>query len=168
MKLTHRAIDLALDRDYLLERHCRINYACDSPWARVIPYEKYRANWFVMPEQMEKGFLGALRDSMEDPRAIAEIIENENGETVAYFWGSLWEEKEAGFSCLELQDLYVEETFRKQGVASQLFAYAEEKARAIGANLVRSGTGCENAASIAMHKKLGYEIYRYEFEKLLK
>ena len=166
MKLIHRAIDLTRDRDYLLERHCRINYACDSPWARAIPYEEYRRNWFAMPEQME-GFLGALKESMGDPRAITEIIENENGEAVGYFWCSFWENTEAGIVCIELQDIYVEEDFRKQGVASRLFAYAEEKARAAGANLIRSGTGRENAASIAMHAKLGYGIYRYEFEKRL-
>ena len=61
----------------------------------------------------------------------------------------------------------MEEAFRGQGVATQLFAYAEKEARAAGANLVRSGTGRENAASIAMHAKLGYGIYRYEFEKRL-
>ena len=71
------------------------------------------------------------------------------------------------FRSLELQDLYVEEPFRRQGISAQLFAYAEDKARAAGANLIRSGTGRENAASIAMHQKLGYGIYRYEFEKKL-
>ena len=166
MNLVHRAIALDRDRDYVLERHCRINYACDTPWARAVPYEEYRRDWFAMPVQTE-GFLGALRESANDPRAITEIIENDAGETVGYLWGSFWEDKEAGIACLELQDLYVEEGFRGQGVASRLFAYAEEKARAAGANLVRSGTGCENTASIAMHTKLGYGIYRYEFEKRL-
>ena len=167
MNIIHRPIDFVRDRDYLLERHCRINYACDSPWARAIPYETYRDNWFAMPAQMEEGFLGALKDSENDPRAIAEIVENGAGQTVGYLWGSFWEDKEAGIACLELQDLYVEEAFRRQGVAAYLFAYAEGKARAVGANLVRSGTGRENAASIAMHAKLGFEIYRYEFEKRL-
>ena len=164
--LTHRPIELERDRDYVLERHCRINYACDSPWARDIPYEEYRRNWFAMPEQIN-GFWQHLRESAGDPRSIAEIIENDTGEIVGYLWGSFWENKQAKIACLELQDIYVEEAFRGQGVASQLFAYAEEKARTAGANLVRSGTGRENAASIAMHAKLGYGIYRYEFEKRL-
>ena len=167
MNLIHRPIDLERDREYLLERHCRINYACDSPWARAIPYEEYRRNWLAMPEQTNIGFFGALKESMGDPRAITEIIENDAGETVAYFWASRWENTEAGIVCMEWQDVYVEERFRKQGVASRLFTYAEEKARAAGANLVRSGTGRENAASIAMHAKLGFEVYRYEFEKRL-
>jgi len=167
VNLIHRPIDFERDRDYLLERHCRINYACDSPWARAIPYETYRDNWFAMPAQTEEGFLGALKDSANDPRAIAEIVEDSAGQTVGYLWGSFWEDKEAGIACLELQDLYVEEAFRRQGVAAYLFVYAEARARSAGANLVRSGTGRENAASIAMHAKLGFEIYRYEFEKRL-
>jgi len=164
--LTHRPIDFERDRDYVLECHCRINYVCDSPWARVVPYEDYRRNWFSMLAQTD-GFWNALQESANDPRAIAEIIEDGTGKTVGYFWGAFWEDAEAGLSCLELQDLYVEEAFRGQGIATQLLAYAEEKARAAGAKLLRSGTGRENAASTAMHKKLGFEIYRYEFEKLL-
>jgi len=166
IELTHHPIDFERDKDYVLECHCRTNYACDSSWARAIPWEEYRRNWFAMPEQI-KGAWGFIQDCANDPRGIAEIIENETGETVAYFLASFWEDAEAGFSCLELQDLYVEEAFRRQGVAARLFACAEEKARAVGANLLRSGTGRENAASIAMHGKLGFEIYRYEFEKLL-
>jgi len=166
INLTHRPIDLDRDKDYVLERHCRINYACDSPWARAIPYEEYRRNWFAMPSQINE-FWQHLQESANDPRAITEIIENGAGEIVGYLWGSFWENKQAGIACLELQDIYVEEACRGQCIASRLFAYAEERARAAGANLVRSGTGRENAASIAMHKKLGYDIYRYEFEKRL-
>ncbi|MCL2495200.1 MAG: GNAT family N-acetyltransferase [Oscillospiraceae bacterium] len=167
IELIHRSIDFERDRAYVLECHCRINYACDSPWARAIPYEEYRQNWFAMPAQISE-FWQHLQESAKDPRAITEIIEDETDEIVAYLWAFFWENKEAKIACLELQDIYVEEAFRGQGVASQLFAYAEEKARAAGINLMRSGTGRENAASIAMHGKLGYEIYRYEFEKLLK
>ena len=32
MKLVHRKIDFACDRDYVLECHCKINYECDCPW----------------------------------------------------------------------------------------------------------------------------------------
>ena len=166
MNLIHRPFDFGRDRDYLLERHCRINYACESPWARAILYEEYRCNWFAMPGQINE-YWQHLQESANDPRAVTEIVENGAGEIVGYLWGSFWENEQAGIACLELQDLYVEEAFRKHGVASQLFAYAEEKARVAGANLMRSGTGRENAASIAMHKKLGYDIYRYEFEKRL-
>ena len=123
IRLVHRPIDFARDREYVLERHCRVNYACDSPWARAMAYEEYRRNWFAMPEQINE-FWEHLQESAKDPRAITEIIEDKNGETAAYLWCSFWENEQAGIACLEVQDVYVD-AFRKQGVASRLFAYAE-------------------------------------------
>jgi len=40
--MIHRKIDFEKDREYVLERHCRINYECDTPWKRELPYEEYR------------------------------------------------------------------------------------------------------------------------------
>ena len=34
--LQHIRIDFETDKEYILERHCRINYECDTPWARKI------------------------------------------------------------------------------------------------------------------------------------
>jgi len=130
-----------------------------------MPYEDYRREWFGMPAQMQ-GFLNPLRDSAKGSKAIAEIIEDGAGTTVAYFWVS-FEETESGFCYAEVQDIYVEEVFREAGIASQLMAYAETKAKENGAKVIRSGTGIENTKSIAMHGKLGYYQYRCEFEKLL-
>ena len=166
MNMTARPIDPAADRDYVLECHCKINYACDSPWARELPYEQYRANWFAMPMQ-QAGFWQHLTSSMEDPRGIAEIMMDDDGTIAGYLWAPFSEDAEAGFAWMDVQDIYIEEPFRGQGLASQLMARAEEKARACGAKVIRSGTGCENGASMAMHKKLGYYTYRYEYEKLL-
>ena len=42
IELVHRNIDFEKDRDYVLECHCRVNYACDTPWMRKLPYEDYR------------------------------------------------------------------------------------------------------------------------------
>ena len=153
------------DHDYALECHCKNNYACDAPWARAMPYEQYRANWFAMPGQMDE-FWQHLLESMKDPRTVAELMLDEDGAIAGYFWAPFWE-AEAGFSCLELQDIYIEEAYRRQGLAAQWFARAEEHARSCGAKVFRSGTGCENAASIAMHKRLGFYVQRYEFEKVL-
>ena len=157
--MTTRPVDPIADRDYILECHCRVNYACDTPWARDISYEQYRANWFAMPGQIE-GFWSALLGSLDDPRCIAELMLDETGAVAGCLWTTFYEDPDNGFSFMDVQDLYIEERLRGQGLASQLMAYAEEKARALGAKVIRSGTGCENAASQAMHKKLGYYIYR--------
>ena len=166
ISLHTRPINPTTDRAYVLERHCRTNYACDSPWARAIPYERYRANWFAMPGQMD-GFWQHLTGSMNDPRTIAELLLDEDDAIIGYLWAPFWEEPEAGFSCLELQDLYIEERARRQGHAARWLAYAEQKAREHGAKVLRSGTGCENVASQALHKNAGFYVQRYEYEKEL-
>jgi SAM-dependent methyltransferase len=56
MDFRHDPIDIATDRDYVLERHCRINYECDTPWARKLAYAQYRANWFVDTGQQKLGY----------------------------------------------------------------------------------------------------------------
>jgi len=161
-----RPIDFAADRDYILECHCKVNYACDTPWARALPYAQYRADWFRMPTQI-KEFTQAFLDSVKDSRAIAEIMEDDDGVIAGYLWAPFHEDPEADFSWMDVQDIYIEEAFRGKGLAAQWMNYAEQKARERGAKVVRSGTGCENAASIAMHKRLGYYVYRYEYEKVL-
>jgi GNAT superfamily N-acetyltransferase len=164
--LQHIRINLEHDRDYILERHCRINYACDCPWAREISYEEYRTNWFSNSNQQE-GFLSALCDSMEDERTIAEIIKTEQGETIGFIWVPFYG-GDANFIWADVQDIYVEETYRGSGIAAYLMEYAEKSARVNGAKVIRSGTGCDNIASQKLHQKLGHYQYRMEYEKVLR
>lgn len=166
MKLIHRSIDFEKDRDYILERHCRINYACESPWKREMPYPEYRSEWFLLTSQVS-GFYRYLERTAQDARAIAEIIETADGRIVGYLWSTFYEDEESGFRFAEIQEIYIEEEFRRHGVAAQLYAYAEAKARRNNANVIRAGTGLCNKASIQLHESLGFTPYRCEFEKLL-
>jgi RimJ/RimL family protein N-acetyltransferase/SAM-dependent methyltransferase len=163
----HIKIDLDADRDYIFERHCRINYECDTPWARKLPYEQYRADWFANAGQQE-GFMFSLRESMEDPRTIAEIIKTESNETAGYLWVPFHAGTESFMCWADVQDIYIEEAYRKTGVASYLMDYAEKEAKRNGARVIRSGTGCENAKSQGLHQKLGYYQYRMEYENVLR
>ena len=164
-KYCHIKIDLERDKDYILQRHCRINYECDTPWARKLSYAQYRENYFASCSQPNE-FLLALRDSMADKRTIAEIIKTETGETVAYLWVPFHGEDEH-FIWADVSDLYVEEAYRRTGVALYLMEYAEQLAKQNGAKVIRSGTGCENVKSQKLHQKQGYYQYRLEYEKLL-
>ena len=166
MKLIHRSIDFEQDREYILERHCRINYACESAWARETSYPDYRSEWFSLPSQVS-GFYGYLERTAQDDRAIAEIIETEDGCIVGYLWTTFCEDEESGFRFAEIQEIYIEEEFRRHGVAARLYEYAEAKARRGGAKVIRAGTGVCNRASLQLHERLGFAPYRYEFEKLL-
>lgn len=166
LRLIHRPIVWTRDRDYVLECHCAINYACDCPWACERPYAAYRAEWFSLRGQVE-GFSDAILRSARDARAIAEIIEDQDGARVGYLWAPFCEDAESGFTFMDVQDLYIEKVYRRRGVAAQLLHYAQERARQAGAKVIRSGTGCGNAASIALHEKNGFYPYRVELEKVL-
>lgn len=166
MHLIHRNIDFEKDREYILERHCRINYACESPWKREMSYPDYRSEWFSLTSQVS-GFYGYLKRTAQDDRTIAEIIEEEHGRIVGYLWMTFCEDKEMDFRFAEIEEVYIEEEFRRQGAAARLYEYAEAKARRSGASVIRAGTGVCNTASIKLHEKLGFAPYRYEFEKLL-
>jgi len=165
-KLQHNKINLETDRDYIFECHCRVNYECDTPWARKIPYEEYRAKWFAWTGQQD-GFLSALRDSMKDSRTIAETIKTETGEKIGYLWVPFYG-NDPNFIFADVQDIYIEEAYRRTGIAAYLMDYAEQSAKRNGAKVIRSGTGCENVKSQAMHQKLGYYQYRMEYEKVLR
>lgn len=166
MNLIHRSINFERDRDYILERHCRINYACASPWEREMSYPDYRSQWFSFTNQVS-GFYSYLEQTAQDDRNIAEIIEGEDGRSIGYLWVTFCEDKETDFRFVEIQEIYIEEEFRRHGVATQLYEYAEVKAKRNNANVIRAGTGLCNNASIQLHERLGFAPYRYEFEKLL-
>ena len=165
-KFRHVKINLESDLDYIVERHCRINYECDTTWARKQGYENYRAAWYANVEQRD-GFLSALRDSIDDKRTIAEIIKTESGETVGYLWMAFHNEDKS-FIWADVQDIYVEKAYRGTGVAKYLMNYAEQSAKNDGAKVIRSGTGSENTISTSLHQSMGYYQYRIEYEKLLR
>ena len=167
IKLIHRKINFVSDKEYVLERHCRINFECETPQARKIGYEKYRKEWFSMHNQVND-FYEYMKNTVADERTIAEIIEDESGNRIGYLWVPFYEIHESGFFFAEVKDIYIEEPYRKLGIATKLFKYAEKNAVANNANAIRSGTGGENSKSVNLHNKLGYNCVRYEFEKTLK
>jgi GNAT superfamily N-acetyltransferase len=103
---------------------------------------------------------------MTDERTIAEIIKTESGEIIAYLWVQFHGE-DKNLIWADVQDIYVEETYRRNGIAAYLMDYAEQSAKRNGAKVIRSGTGCENFKSRELHQKLGYYQYRFEYEKIL-
>ncbi len=165
-RLIHRKIDFEKDREYVLECHCRVNYACETPWMREKSYEDYRGQWFSLKSQVQ-GFYWALQTTVQDGRALAERLELEDGRRAGYFWAVFEKDCESGFAFGEVREIYIEPELRRIGLARELYAYAGAWAKEQGAAVLRAGTGFKNAASLAMHKKLGFSPYRCEFEKVL-
>ncbi|WP_461128705.1 aminoglycoside 6'-N-acetyltransferase [Spirosoma aerophilum] len=56
-----------------------------------------------------------------------------------------------------IEGIYVKPAFRKQGIADKLIAVSEDWARQKGLTQIASDTDVTNTASIAFHKKVGFE-----------
>jgi len=162
--LSPRKIDILTDRNMLLELHCLINYASDSPWARAIPFEQYREKW--LNTSQPEVFLKDLAESMVDRRTIAEIWED-TGAVMGYLWVTFSEIGGYSITIAEVKDIIVTADYRRRGIGRKMLAYAEQLARDRGADIFRSETGIGNTASQKLHTSSGFETYRIQYEKLL-
>ena len=162
--ISPRKIDIKADRDMLLELHCLVNYASDSPWAQAIPFEQYREKWLYTSQT--DTFLSDLAKSMTDERTIAEIWEDA-GAIVGYLWVAFSEIGDYGITVAELKDIIVTADYRRRGIAKKMLAHAEQLACERGADIFRSGTGTENTASQKLHTGSGFKPHYIQYEKLL-
>jgi ribosomal protein S18 acetylase RimI-like enzyme len=163
--MEYRRIDIVRDRDILLELHCLINYASETPYARRMPYEQYQAKW-LSTSQPER-FLSHLAETMQDERTLAEFLE-EAGVVVGYLWLTFHDLLDYGITIAEVMDLGVAPEYQRQGIGLELLRHAEEVARQQGATLLRSDTGAENVASQGLHEKLEFGLYKLHYEKVLR
>ena len=162
--LTQRAVDVVDDRDALLELHCAANYESETAWARAAPYEVYREAWLASGQP--DTYLESLARSLDDPRTIAEMWEDA-GDPVGYVWASFHDVEGYGLTFAEIDDIGVFPKHRRRGVGIAMLRRVETLAKERGASWVRSETGVENAASRALHAKLGFRQYHIGYEKLL-
>ncbi len=66
-----------------------------------------------------------------------------------------------------VNDIEVVAARQRQGIGTLMLQRAEALARERGAQLLRSETGSENVASQGLHAKLGFEVFRLQYEKRL-
>jgi ribosomal protein S18 acetylase RimI-like enzyme len=160
-----RRIDVERDRASLLELHCRINYESETPYARRMPYAQYRELW--LGTSQPDAYLSHLARSVQDPRTLAQIVEDERA-IVGYLWVTFTDLEGYDITIAEVMDIAVTPDARCQGIASELLRRAEAHARRAGATLLRSDTGVENVASQRLHDKLEFRPYRIQYEKVLR
>ncbi len=163
--MDYRRIDIVRDKDTLLEFHCRINYASETPYARRMPYERYRARW--LSTSQPEGFLSHLAETMQDERTLAEFLE-EHDVVVGYLWLTFHDLLDYDLIIAEVMDLAVAPAYQRRGIGLELLRRAEEVARRQGATLLRSDTGSENVASQRLHEKLEFRLYKLHYEKVLR
>ena len=164
--ITHRRVDVERDVDALLELHSHANYASSSPWVRsLVSFEQFRDHWLTTSQP--KGFLGNLAKSLEDPRTVAEVWEVD-GEPAGFVWVRVRDIDGYDYTSADLDDLAVAPAFRRMGIGSQMVEFAEEEARASGANALYIDTGWENAPARSLYEKQGFYGRELRYEKLFR
>ena len=162
--LKQREIDLDNDRDALFEFHCEANYASETPWVRETDYETYRGKW--MASGQPESYLESLSCSLQDPRTIAEIWQDD-GDDVGYVWVTFHDVDGYGLTFAEIDDISVVPEHRGHGVGDRMLHSVELTARERGASWIRAETGIDAVASQALHAKRGFYQFRVGYEKLL-
>jgi GNAT superfamily N-acetyltransferase len=158
-------LDRDRDRDRLLDYHCHTDYVCESPLEPLPPYPEYEATWLRSPQPQE--FLAALRQTTRDPRGLVKMLLDEDDTPIGYFWVTFTDTPGYDFHFAEIQDIFVAEHKRRKGLASAILAFIETKTLEASVHVLRSGTGARNTASIRLHERNGFSVYRCEFEKRL-
>ena len=166
--ITHRRVDVERDVDALLELHSHANYASSSPWVRSRhSFERFRDHWLTTSQPKE--FLGNLANdrwkTATDGRA--EVWEVD-GEPAGFVWVRVRDIDGYDYTSADLDDLAVAPAFRRMGIGSQMVEFAEEEARASGANALYIDTGWENTLARLLYEKQGFYGRELRYEKLFR
>jgi GNAT superfamily N-acetyltransferase len=113
---------------------------------------------FIAPgSDPEAGYEGFLRGQLNEDGAVVFVAERE-GAVIGYVFAAMepisW--KELRDACGFIHDLVVEQTGRRDGVATALMEAAMQWLRSNGAPRVVLGTAERNAAAQRLFEKLGF------------
>ena len=156
---------MARDRKFILDVHCELNFVSASEVDRRVPYERYRRQWLECGQP--EGFLAAVAASLDDRRTLRDVVEDADGDAVAYLWVTFVDVPGYDLVVAELNDLWVAPARRRQGIGRCLMAYVARDAQGEGAHRLRSGSGAGNGPSLRLHESAGFMPYRVQFEQPL-
>lgn len=91
------------------------------------------------------------------------IVEDESAQKVGVLWITVQRAKQMVF----VQDIEIDEAFRRRGYAEQAFLRLEEKVKELGMAKIGLHVFGFNHAAQALYKKLGFEITNIHMEKTL-
>jgi ribosomal protein S18 acetylase RimI-like enzyme len=159
MQLQYRKVTRQ-EIEYAVECHCRVCHVSNNFRNERPTYEAFRAVF------QERGAWEESRahimKSLEDDRTLLDIVETNEGKRIGFFWVvfSDWYEQHMA----DINDIYVEEFFRRKGIGLEMLAHIEKIVREKGANLLISSTGVDNLISQKMHQKYGFGPRRFEYQ----
>ena len=164
--ITHRRVDVERDADILFELHSHANYFSASPWVKSSnSFERYRDHWLATLQPKE--FLGSMTKSLKDSRTVAEMWEVDC-EPAGFVWVRFTDVAGYDFTRADVDILAVAPEFQRRGIGSQMMAFAEEAARANGANALYIDTGWENEPARSLYVKRGFSERGIGYEMLFR
>ena len=104
-----------------------------------------------------------LKSRANDPRSVFLVAERE-GKIVAFLIGTIedtipvYRLKETGY----IHDLFVDDTYRNEGIGRQLTMLAVEKFRELGVKQVRLETATKNEAARKLFESCGFRVSSIE------
>ena len=163
--VTFRPYDATRDRDFVLAVHVQAMFEADSASERPRTYPQYRDAWLA--SSWPAAYLGAIRDALSDPQAIAEIIELD-GTPAGFVWASPGEAVEGGQPVyFRIREIGLKTEFQRQGLGRLSMQHLESVARERGASTLRSVGSVRTEGATNFHRSLGFEPYQTIWEKRL-
>lgn len=129
-------------------------HVADGQWTQAEALEKSR-----------KETLDLLPDGVATPNHYLFTILNEGEQKVGVLWFALQEGQ--GQPGAFVYDVHIDETFQRQGYASQAFREMENRVRALGWSRISLHVFGNNHAAQEMYRKLGYETTNVLMAKTL-
>lgn len=126
-------------------------------------HEAWDAERFAVKANVVEMYRGWLIARASDPRSVLMVAERE-GRIVGYIVGTIEPEIAIYWTpeCGWIHDLWVEETYRQEGVGRQLVMLAVERFKALGVAQIRLQTAVANDAAQVLFQTCGFRASTIE------
>ncbi len=114
----------------------------------------------LWPDMDSSVLINELQAALNVNESPTFLYRNSKGEYVAFIQLSIRRDYVEGSSSSPvayIEGIYVEEEYRKHGLANELVQYGEVWARKMGCTEIASDCELDNQASISFHKHVGFE-----------
>lgn len=118
----------------------------------------FYASEAVLSNGSEEIFRADIDNCVTKNPYLEGYIFEDSGKILGYAMVAKSFSTEFGKPCVWIEDLYLKETYRRQGIASQFFRYMEKK---YPHALLRLEVEAENSRAVQAYKKNGFEVLPY-------
>jgi ribosomal protein S18 acetylase RimI-like enzyme len=145
------------------------DFECDAPAVCAFQPETYTENFpdFRYTPSFANAFRHDLRRATLDPHNALYVLDDgrERDNLIGFLWVVVCQNNWTGERYGYVNNLFVVAHRRAQGLGSELMRQAEKFFRERGVKRVRLSVTADNAGAVALYRKSGYRVQRWEMEK---